>query len=78
MKKAASETINESKIVAVKSLSYLGLTKSGNDTYVMAKDNAMGSIYKLKLNESGLEENTCNRNGSTYMAKIRGEYYEVR
>ena len=35
-------------------------------------------IYKLKLNESGLEENTCNRNGSTYMAKIRGEYYEVR
>lgn len=78
LKKAASETINESKIVAVKSLSYLGLTKSGNDTYVMAKDNAMGSIYKLKLNESGLEENTCNRNGSTYMAKIRGEYYEVR
>lgn len=78
LKKAASETITESKIVAVKSLSYLGLTKSGNDTYVMAKDNDMGSIYKLKLNESGLEENTCNRNGSTYMAKIRGEYYEVR
>lgn len=78
LKKATSGTINESKIVAVKSLSYLGLTKSGNDTYVMAKDNDMGSIYKLKLNESGLEENTCNRNGSTYMAKIRGEYYEVR
>lgn len=62
----------------VKTLSFLGLTKSGSDTFVMAKDNDMGSIYKLKLSENGPDENTCINNGLSYMAKIHGEYCEVK
>lgn len=77
-KKTETEKTIDKKTMPVKALYYLGLTKSGNETFVMAKDDDMGSIYKLKLSETGPEENMCIKSNYAYLAKIRGEYFEVK
>lgn len=80
----AQRTTNNQKIaqktIAVprKNLSFVGLTKNNGNDYVIAKDDDMGSIYKLIICESEISEDCCVKNSNGYTAKIRGEYYEVK
>lgn len=62
----------------VKTLSYLGITKSSGRTLVIAKDDDMGAIYKLVLVDEETRNDCCIVSEYGYKAKIRGEYYEVK
>ena len=44
----------------------------------MAKDEDMGSIYKLVLVDEEIGGDCCVASDTGYKAKIRGEYYEVK
>ena len=66
------------KNIKLKKLSYIGLTKTGGKTLVIAKDDEMGSLFKIPLCESETEGDFCIRTGAGYTAKVRGEYYEVK
>lgn len=63
---------------AMKKILFIGVTKMNGKTFVIAKDENTGSIYKLLLQENEASENCCVQNGNTYIAKIRNEYYEVK
>lgn len=62
----------------MKRLSYVGLTKTGGRDYVIAKDDDMGSIYKLLLSKAETSGDFCILMQGGYRARIRGEYYEVK
>ena len=62
----------------MKSLEFLGITKTNGKTFIMAKDLEMNSIYKLLLNDSETDEDCCFEIDSGYKAKINNEYYEVK
>ena len=62
----------------LKKLTYIGLTKSNSNTLVLVKDEDMGSIYKLILTEKEINSDCCIQDTNGFMAKIRGEYYEVK
>ncbi|MDO4505667.1 MAG: hypothetical protein Q4B64_01830 [Spirochaetales bacterium] len=62
----------------LKKLSFIGITKSNGRTLVMAKDEDMGSIYKLILVDEEIGGDCCVASDTGYKAKIRGEYYEVK
>lgn len=75
----------EAKIVPVKKITYkpltfLGLSKLNGKTMVAVKDEGMGAIYSLQLKESEPSDNSdfCIQNENNYLARIRGEYYEVK
>ena len=78
-KKAEVKVIPEKK-VTYKSLSFLGLSKLNGKTMVAVKDENMGSIYSLQLKEFEPSDNSdfCIQNENNYLARIRGEYYEVK
>lgn len=62
----------------LKKLTYIGLTKTNSNTLVIVKDEDMGSIYKLILTEKEISSDCCIQDANGFMAKIRGEYYEVK
>lgn len=64
--------------VKLKRLLYIGLTKANDTDFVIAKDEDMGSIYKLVLVGTEADGDFCIQADGGYKAKIRGEYYEVK
>ena len=62
----------------LKTLKYIGLTKSNNQTYVLAKDEEMGSIYKLFMTATETDGDFCVQTDFGFRAKFRGELYEVK
>jgi len=62
----------------LKKITYIGFTKSGGQTLVLAKDEEMGNICKLVLTEKEITGDYCILKDGNYLAKIRGEYYEVK
>lgn len=80
---ANKNNISEKKIqnvssAKVKKLTYIGLTKSNGKSFVLAKDEDMGSIYKLLLSNAETDGDFCVQTASGFNAKIRGELYEVK
>lgn len=76
--KASGQTARTSTSARLKKLSYVGLTKTGGKAFVIAKDDEMGSIYKIPLCGQEAEGDFCTEAGSGYTARIRGTYYEVK
>lgn len=76
--KASGQTVRTSTSARLKKLSYVGLTKTGGKVFVIAKDDEMGSIYKIPLCGQEAEGDFCTEAGSGYTARIRGTYYEVK
>lgn len=72
--------INENKNVPekLKSLSYIGQSKMGGKTIIIAKDLDFGSIYKLELSETEIDGDYCILENNGYKAKIKGKFYEVK
>ena len=64
--------------VKLKKLTYIGLTKSNAQTFILAKDEDMGSIYKLVLTDKETDGDFCIKADGGFMARLRGEYYEVK
>lgn len=64
--------------VKLKKLTYIGLTKSNAQTFILAKDEDMGSIYKLCLMDRETDGDFCIKADGGFMARLRGEYYEVK
>ncbi|MGN0732531.1 MAG: hypothetical protein ACI4MA_11605 [Treponema sp.] len=64
--------------VKLKKLTYIGLTKSNAQTFILAKDEDMGSIYKLCLMDRETDGDFCIKDDGGFMARLRGEYYEVK
>ena len=62
----------------LKKLTYIGLTKSNAQTFVLAKDDDMGSIYKLVLADKETDGDCCVKTDGGFMVRLRGEYYEVK
>lgn len=62
----------------LKKLTYIGLTKSNAQTFILAKDEDMGSIYKLVLADKETDGDCCVKTDGGFMARLRGEYYEVK
>lgn len=61
-------------------MSYLGMTKKGDVSYVLVKDEVFGVYYTLPLKEENKanESDFCYKTGNGYIARIRNEYYEVK
>lgn len=76
--KTSGQTVPVKKDIRLKKLSYVGLTKTGGKAFVIAKDDEMGSIYKIPLCGQEAEGDFCTEAGSGYTARIRGTYYEVK
>lgn len=78
-KKTEAKNNNVKKVI-YKPLSFLGLSKLNGKTMVAVKDESMDSIYSLQLTESEPLDNSdfCIQKDNGYMARIRGEYYEVK
>lgn len=77
--KQPQQTVPESFSPAqLKKLSYIGLTKINGIDFVIAKDDEMQSIYKLVISDKEINGDFCMKKDSAYMAKVRGEYYEVK
>lgn len=64
--------------VKLKKLTYIGLTKSKAQTFILAKDEDIGSIYKLCLMDRETDGDFCIKTDGGFMARLRGEYYEVK
>jgi len=64
--------------VQLQKLTYIGRTRINNQDFIIAKEEEMGSIYKLLLTENELDENTCVIVEGGYKAKVNGNYYEVK
>lgn len=62
----------------IKKLTYIGRTKVNGKDFVIAKDDGMGSIYKISLAKTEAAGDFCVQTDGGYRAKIRGEYYEVK
>lgn len=62
----------------LKKLTYIGLTKSNGRTLVLVKDEEMESIYKLIQTDVEIDGDCCIKNDGGFIAKLRGEYYEVK
>lgn len=62
----------------IKKLTYIGRTKVNGKDFVIAKDDGMGSIYKISLAKTEAAGDFCIQTDGGYRAKIRGEYYEVK
>ena len=62
----------------LKKLTYIGLTKSNAQTFVLAKDEDMGSIYRLVLTDKETEGDCCVKTDGGFTARLRGQYYEVK
>lgn len=77
-KTSVSKEKNKSVSVKRKTLSYVGLSRIGGKTTIIAKDLDMGSIYRLKLSEKETDGDFCIEKGNGYEARIKNEYYEVR
>lgn len=74
------EVVSENKVESIKRcLDYIGLTKLGDKSYILAKDLQMDVIYKFEVSEKNCEGNICyiNENGK-YIAKLNSELYEVK
>lgn len=76
--KTSGQTVPVKKDIRLKKLSYVGLTKTGGKVFVIAKDDEMGSIYKIPLCGQEAEGDFCTETGGGYTARIRGTYYEVK
>lgn len=76
--KTSGQTVPVKKDIRLKKLSYVGLTKTGGKVFVIAKDDEMGSIYKIPLCGQETEGDFCTETGGGYTARIRGTYYEVK
>ena len=76
--KTSGQTVPVKKDIRLKKLSYVGLTKTGGKVFVIAKDDEMGSIYKIPLCGQEAEGDFCTEAGGGYTARIRGTYYEVK
>lgn len=61
-------------------MSFLGMTRKGDVTYILVKDEVFGVYYTLPLLEDNKENESdfCYKKGNGYIARIRNEYYEVR
>lgn len=62
----------------IKKLTYIGRTKLNEKDFVIAKDDGMGSIYKISLAKTESAGDFCIQTEYGYRAKLRGEYYEVK
>lgn len=72
------KTIKTQTPLKLKKLTYIGLTKSNAQTFVLAKDDDMGSIYKLVLADKETDGDCCVKTDGGFMVRLRGEYYEVK
>lgn len=61
-----------------KTLAYIGLTKTGGKTFVLAKDEDMNAIYTLPISRTEIDGDCCMEASGGFHAKIRGEHYEVK
>lgn len=62
----------------MKALAYIGLTKTGGKTFVLAKDEGMNAIYTLPMSRTEIDGDCCIESSNGFQAKVRGEYYEVK
>ena len=62
----------------LRKLTFVGLTKSGGKTFVLAKDEEMENLCKVELTDVEKEGDFCIQTDYGYKAKIRGNYYEVK
>ncbi len=72
------QKVNPQEKTKLKSLAYIGLTKTNDKTFVLAKDEIMNVIYKLPMSETETSGDYCAVVSNGFQAKIRGEYYEVK
>lgn len=79
-KKINKSSLNQNSLKPelLKELLYIGITKSEDTTYVIAKDEEMESIYKFILTSEEKSGDFCIETTNGYKAKIRDDYYEVR
>lgn len=83
-KSSVTQTLQQNEItqkkspVKLKKLTYIGLTKSNGRTLVLVKDEEMESIYKLIQTDVETDGDCCIQTDGGFIAKLRGEYYEVK
>ncbi|WP_296663105.1 MULTISPECIES: hypothetical protein [unclassified Treponema] len=74
----AAKSNEQNSPAGIKKLTYIGRTKLNGKDFVIAKDDGMGSIYKISLAKTESVGDFCIQTGYGYRAKLRGEYYEVK
>lgn len=77
-KEAAAKANEQAALTKMKKLTYIGRTKVNGCDFVIAKDDIMGSLYKLVLAKTEAAGDFCVQTDDGYRAEIRGEYYEVK
>lgn len=77
-KAAAANENGQNTPARMKKLTYIGRTKVNGSDFVIAKDDDMGSLYKLALAKTESAGDFCIQTEYGYRAKLRGEYYEVK
>lgn len=76
-KTADRKIVTDSK--RIKTVTFLGISKINNRTMISVKDEVMGAIYSVCLLESEPADSSDfgMRTQNGYIARLRGEYYEV-
>lgn len=75
---SVQKTPEVTKPVIIKKLTYVGITKSGGITLIIAKDEDMEKFYKLALCSEETEGDYCVETEYGYKARIKNDYYEVK
>lgn len=75
-KQKSSVSVKEN--IKTKKLTFIGLTRVLGNTMILAKDEEMGSIYKLRKTDCQTEGDFCVETQDGYRARLRGNYYEVK